>query len=275
MEEVLPNRGRKERVTSANERVTSANGKITKPLSRESGSVDNLREMNRVQAQVQAQAQLQAQIANEENNDKIRIVRHNPGLPPRKELEPQKRQISYGDVRNTPVHKKDQISYDNVLGVNNSDGNRQSREGNRPPLPKDNPIFNSKQDELISKYQRVDPRIQQIGSRYESPSSYRGLYSENNPDKKVDYLLQKYNPDQYSQKPPTPSSKQNSARNQDLLMKYNNVNKQGIDSNRSPGYMVPYARQYSPSRNQGIIDLQNLRNSPSDRAIASRPIWWG
>lgn len=259
LNDILPNRGR--------QRGSSANARSSNPLSRESGSVDNLREMN---------SKAQEKLYTEENSEKARVIRANPGLglPPRKELDPQKRQISHRVLEggNVPTPRNDQNSYGD-----DSNRGRISRDNSRnlPPLSQNNPIYNNRQDELISKYQKIDPRLQQGPNRYESPNSYRRLSGEYVPDKKADYLLQKYNPDQYLQKPPTPSSKPTVTKDQELFMKYNNLYKQSNDLNKAPEYITPYARQNSPGRNQGIY-IQNIRNnSPSQRSVDVRPIWWG
>lgn len=273
LDKVVPPKQVAERVTSAQSRRPNINPNSNpnpnsniKPPSRDG--------MARDDALIKAQNDLL---------DKGRVVSGKPGLPPRREIDI-KRPSPVNPNQGTP--KNDYGHYDPLGGNNNG---RNSRDGNRPPsnISRER-SYSSKQDDIISKYQRIDPKIQQV-NKYESPNSYRRLYSDNPQDKRADYLLQKYNPGQYGQKPPTPNHMRANNENQDLVMKYNNIYsaKQANGLYRNDNVMLPnkiaasspYLKpdyQYA-NRNAGIYESNqnHLRNSPAANKPQNRPIWWG
>ena len=223
---------------SKKDRAGSANVRINTSHSRDSGSMDVIREGKH------------PLIAHEESV-KVRIVRANPGLPPRKELGDLKRpvpnQIQHNDASSILTPKKNYVS---------DNDSKNLKEGyNKPPLGQ-SPSLNRKQSDIISKYQKIDPRIEEIMNKYDAPLSYRRLLNENNPDRKLEYLLRKYNPEQFVQKAPSPNNRQYLIRNPGPK-NYNDVlrNQVNLTPNSKP-------------------DSQRMRNSPSEK-VSKRPIWRG
>ena len=181
----------------------------------------------------------------------LKESRANAGLPPRNPTKPKTLKPSYQldlygkENAGTPVPKSKLFPTDDNI-INSQP--RSKREGEHALRGLEGNIFHSnREDEIIRRYRQVDPKIYQD---YYSPKSNSKRYEQIDINRKVDYLIQKYNP---SYKPPSYNDLDSASSNSNLVGAY-----------RYDSIIPTYDNDYN-----------KLRHSPSYREITSRPPWWG